>query len=568
MPSKYNLRSREKMDQGKFKQLLADLYPSTYAKKQLKKGDSESESSESEYLPDSEEEEEEDDEETESEISDDESQVQVNITFTVRDGDDDESEYETEEEYDEKNSEFMKDVQAMGAELASKYKDTAMFKEYTRTHSHLVDKHKERVERATEREKQSNKDKFNKLMSSRSQNERVYFETLSIDEQRVLLEKLKSVRELDHQTKPVSVRILESSIPNDYKLLALQKLKQSTNGSDAEAGKYKIWLDEFIKIPFGVYEKLPVCMEDGTVRCSEFMKSSKKILDECTYGLIDAKMQILQYLGQLVSNPGGVGTTIALEGPMGTGKTTLVTKGISQILNRPVELFQLGGATDSSIFNGHMITYEGSVCGNIIKALMRHKMMNPVFYFDELDKISETPKGEEIVGLLTHLIDSSQNNAFKDNYFAGLDFDLSRAIFIFSYNDVSKVNPILRDRMTVIKTEGYTVPQKIIIAKNYLSPSIQKNIRFTSEDILLPDPVLQYVIETYTDNEKGVRNLKRCIETIYSKLNLLRLMPSEPLFDADASLKVEFPCTVTLDMVKKLIKMPNSGNSTPFMMYM
>ena len=122
--------------------------------------------------------------------------------------------------------------------------------------------------------------------------------------------------------------------------------------------------------------------------------------------------------------------------------------------------------------------------------------------------------------------------------------------------------------MTVIKTEGYTVPQKLIIAKNYLAPAIQKNIRFSSEDILLPDPVLQYVVETYTDNEKGVRNLKRCIETIYAKLNLLRLMPSEPLFDSDASLKVEFPCTVTLEMVKKLIKNSNSSTSTPFMMYM
>jgi ATP-dependent Lon protease len=309
-----------------------------------------------------------------------------------------------------------------------------------------------------------------------------------------------------------------------------------------------------------------VTILDGADKCREFMQGAKRTLDECTYGLNDAKMQIMQYLGQLISNPRGFGTAIALEGPMGTGKTTLVTKGISKILNRPFELVALGGATDSSMFNGHMITYEGSVCGMIAKTLMKCKVMNPVFYFDELDKISDTPKGEEIVSLLTHLIDPSQNNTFKDNYFAGINFDLSRAIFIFSYNDRTKINSILKDRMYVISTEGYTTPQKITIAKNYLLRDIQTNMNFT-EELVFSDSMLQYIIETYTNDEKGVRNLKRCLETVYSKLNLFRIMPETTLFEGDVAMKLEFPFTVTPDIVKKLIK-TTTETKLPFMMYM
>jgi ATP-dependent Lon protease len=116
--------------------------------------------------------------------------------------------------------------------------------------------------------------------------------------------------------------------------------------------------------------------------------------------LNDAKMQIMQMIGQWISNPKAVGTAIAIKGPMGTGKTTLVKEGISKILNRDFAFLALGGATDSSFLEGHGYTYEGSTWGKIVDILIKSKSMNPVIYFDELDKISETPKGEEIAGIL------------------------------------------------------------------------------------------------------------------------------------------------------------------------
>ena len=222
-------------------------------------------------------------------------------------------------------------------------------------------------------------------------------------------------------------------------------------------------------------------------------------------------------------NPKAVGTAIAIKGPMGTGKTTLVKEGISKILGREFAFIALGGATDSSFLEGHSYTYEGSSWGQIVEILIKCKSMNPVIYFDELDKISDTPKGEEIAGILTHLTDTSQNSEFQDKYFSEIKFDLSKCLFIFSYNDESKINPILRDRMYRITTEGYDGKQKGVIAKDYLLPKIREQIKFEEKDILIDDEVINYIVENYTQKEKGVRNLKRCLEIIYTKLNLYRL---------------------------------------------
>ena len=245
-----------------------------------------------------------------------------------------------------------------------------------------------------------------------------------------------------------------------------------------------------------------------------------------------------------------------------THNTSLVKEGISKILNREFAFIPLGGATDSSYLEGHSYTYEGSTWGKIVDILIRSKSMNPVIYFDELDKISETPKGEEIIGILTHLTDTSQNSQFHDKYFAEIDFDLSKCLFIFSYNDPLKVNPILMDRMYKIKTSSYLIKEKIVIANQYLIPKIRYEVNFKEGDIIIPDTTLNYIIENYTDKESGVRNLKRCIEIIYKKLNLYRLVkPGTTLFEKENTLVVEFPFHVTTDVVNNLIKKDDSGMS-------
>jgi ATP-dependent Lon protease len=311
-------------------------------------------------------------------------------------------------------------------------------------------------------------------------------------------------------------------------------------------------------------------MDDGIDKCHQFMGDAKSILDNCVYGLDDAKMQIMQMVGQWIANPSAMGTAIAIKGPPGTGKTSLIRDGISKILGREFAFIALGGAGDSSFLEGHSYTYEGSTWGKIVQILIDSKCMNPVIYFDELDKISETPRGEEIVGILTHLTDTSQNSQFHDKYFSELDFDLSKCLFIFSYNDESRVNPILKDRMYRIQTKGYDAKEKVTIAKNYMLPKIREQVSFSEGDVIIPDDTIQYIAgnEFLTKGESGVRNLKRCLEIIHTKLNLFRLMkPGDNIFSKDIDLKVEFPFTVTRKVVDIFIKNEEHQNQSMLAMY-
>jgi ATP-dependent Lon protease len=385
-----------------------------------------------------------------------------------------------------------------------------------------------------------------------------------------VLKELTELNKIMLVDKPYRLTLLESKIPQQYKAIALKRI-QNLRYMDTCSGEYfkvKNWVDTFMTIPFGVHKSLSITMDVGVEKCHTFMEAAKDILDSAVYGLNDAKMQIMQMVGQWISNPSALGSAIAIKGPPGTGKTTLVKEGISKILGRDFAFIALGGATDSSFLEGHSYTYEGSTWGKIVEILIRCKSMNPVIFFDELDKLSDTPKGEEITGILTHLTDTSQNSQFHDKYFSEIAFDLSKCLFIFSYNDESKVNPILLDRMYRIHTNGYGKKDKTHIAQKYLIPKIQSEVAFKPEQIIIPDETIEYIVEHHTNKEDGVRNLKRCLEIIFTKLNLYRLMkPGSKLFDKDSSsIEVTFPFTVTSGVVDMMIKKAET-NSPPMFMY-
>jgi ATP-dependent Lon protease len=418
---------------------------------------------------------------------------------------------------------------------------------------------KKQHERKLKTQKTKNVRKFKNLVNKKNLlNDYAYFkDNLSLEEQKKVLTEVEEINKINIVQKPYRLTLLESDIPVHLKSVALNKISSLRHMDPGNGEYYKIknWVDTFMQIPFNRYRSLPLSIENGIDECHDYMANSKAILDQAVYGLNDAKLQIMQMVGQWISNPTSIGTAIAIKGPMGTGKTTLVKEGISKILNRDFAFIALGGATDSSFLEGHSYTYEGSTWGKIVDILVKTKSMNPVIYFDELDKISDTAKGEEIAGILTHLTDTAQNSQFHDKYFSEIDFDLSKCLFIFSYNDESRVNPILLDRMYKIQTAGYEKKDKRTISKDYLIPTIIKQVNFKEDDIIIPDETIDYLVENYTEGEKGVRNLKRSLEIIYTKLNLYRLMkPDSTLFEKEMTLKVEFPYTVTQDIVKKLIK--------------
>jgi ATP-dependent Lon protease len=477
---------------------------------------------------------------------------------------------ENEEELNIVDNEY-KELVELKKHLSEKVKANPKSKHLTKQ----LEDCRQSIRKLVKKSRMKNAKKYHKLINTGAKrpSELEYFKKeMSNQEQLRVMKELKKVNEHIDVKKPYRLSLLDSSIPPKYKATVLQKVNmlRSMEPGDPEYYKLKTWVDAFMRIPFGVHKNLSVSRKDGIDVCSEFMENAKKTLDDCVYGLNDAKMQIMQMIGQWITNPNALGSAIAIKGPPGTGKTSLVKEGISKILGREFTFIALGGTGDSSFLEGHSYTYEGSLWGKIVQILMDSKCMNPVIYFDELDKVSDSARGQEIIGILTHLTDTSQNSQFHDKYFADIDFDLSKCLFIFSYNDESKINPILRDRMYRIETNGYDAKEKLIIARDFLLPKIREQVSFSEDELKIPDETIKEIIgnKVLTKSEEGVRNLKRCLEVIHTKLNLFRLMkPEKNLFEKEMDLKIQFPIEVNYEQVRKLIKSEEEQNQSILALY-
>lgn len=255
----------------------------------------------------------------------------------------------------------------------------------------------------------------------------------------------------------------------------------------------------------------------------EYLKKARDNLDKAVYGQEDTKIFIERLLAQWM-NGKTKGTVFGLYGPPGVGKTTIAKNGITKcffneddnVSYRPFAFISVGGAQDGSILEGHHYTYQGAIWGKIVDVLIDTKCMNPVILIDELDKISDTHKGQEIINILTHLTDPVQNKLFSDKYFQGINFDLSQAIFVFSYNHSNRINKILKDRITEIKVDGLTTKDKIHITQNYTMTTIQHDIGI---NIDMSKQNIEYVINNYTF-EAGVRKLNEKLYDICRNINL------------------------------------------------
>tara|TARA_Y100001936_G_scaffold202880_1_gene205667 strand:+ start:165 stop:2132 length:1968 start_codon:yes stop_codon:yes gene_type:complete len=396
-----------------------------------------------------------------------------------------------------------------------------------------------------------------------------YYHHLELSKKDELFKLTKEIYEYNGSNIPLRFKVIESEMDMKTKAIALENIDKMTemDVSTGEHSKMDHWINGLMRIPFGKYNNIPVNPESSVEEKRKFIQSTYKTLDKSIYGHKEAKTHMLQVIGKWMKNPDSGGNVLAIQGPMGNGKTTLVKEGISKVLNRPFHFIALGGASDSAYFDGHCYTYEGSHWGRIVQILQESKCMNPIIYFDELDKISDTTKGDEITHMLTHLTDPSQNSLFQDNYFPGVNLDLSKALFIFSYNDESKVNKILKDRMYVIHTKGFKTEDKIKICNEYLIPEIFDTFAFSEKEIIFTDDIVKTIIEKHTEAEEGVRNLKRCIETIVSKINI------HILSDGDNGLSfklddISLPLTLTENHVEILLKGDKVNENPPFGMYL
>ena len=276
------------------------------------------------------------------------------------------------------------------------------------------------------------------------------------------------------------------------------------------------------------------------------LKNVVDILDESIYGHETAKNQILKIIGQWM-NGEQFGYCFGFEGSPGVGKTSLAKRGLANCLKnendsaRPFSFIALGGSCNGSTLEGHSYTYVNSTWGRIVDILMDSKCMNPIIYIDELDKVSKTEHGKEIIGILMHLIDSTQNSGFQDKYFSGIDIDLSKALFIFSYNDASQIDSILLDRIHRIKFDNLSITDKLVITRKYILPEITKKMGL-EECVELSDEVISYIIETYT-LESGVRKLKEVIFDLYGEINIELLRCDDP--------KMKIPVDVTIESLEQ-----------------
>lgn len=364
---------------------------------------------------------------------------------------------------------------------------------------------------------------FKKQLYKKPINEWTYFSKLSHHDKKDTLDKMSTIETTAVDEKPLIFRTIESKMSNSNKMSVMKRINQlrSLEPMSGEHTKLLNWINGVMEIPFGELKDEPVQKTDTKKKIANYLDTSKSILDGSIYGQEDAKREIMHILAQKISNPSAMGNAFAIYGPPGVGKTSLIQNGLSKVMNRPYNFISLGGKTDSSTLVGHSYTYEGSQPGLIVNLLKQAKCMNPIIFFDELDKISATSKGDEIKNVLMHLTDSSQNTKFQDEYYAGMTFDLSKAIMVFSYNDPSKIDPILLDRLTNVKMTGFNHVDKVTIASKYLLPKTLKDTGFNETDLIFSNSVIESIIHQYTC-EAGVRKLKEILTEIVMEINLRR----------------------------------------------
>ena len=303
--------------------------------------------------------------------------------------------------------------------------------------------------------------------------------------------------EVDEMKARASAKLWTEEIGKyfDKELLKMQRM----NPQVAEYSIQRNYLDLFLDLPWNEFS------EDNFD-----LKRAQRILDRDHFGLEEVKKRVIEYLAVLKLRNDMKSPILCLYGPPGVGKTSL-GKSIAEALGREYVRISLGGMRDEAEIRGHRKTYIGALPGRIIQSLKKAGTSNPVFVLDEIDKLGQSHQGDPSSAML-EVLDPEQNTAFYDNYLE-VGFDLSKVLFIATANNLGQIPWALRDRMEIINVTGYTIEEKIEIAKRHLLPKQVKEHGLSSKEIKIEKPQLEKIVEGYT-RESGVRGLEKQIAKV------------------------------------------------------
>ena len=321
-----------------------------------------------------------------------------------------------------------------------------------------------------------------------------------------------SQKEIDEMRKQGDKKKWNKEIENafDKELRKLQRM----NPSMSDYAVQRSYIELILELPW----------DECTIDSFD-LKKAREILDRDHFGLEKVKERIIEHLAVLKLKGDMKSPILCLYGPPGVGKTSL-GKSIAEALGRKYERVSLGGLRDESEIRGHRKTYIGAMPGRIIKSIQKAKSSNPVFVLDEIDKVTRDSHGDPSSALL-EVLDPEQNEAFHDNYLE-LDYNLSKVMFVATANSLATVQPALRDRMEIIEINGYTIEEKVQIAKKHLLPKQLKSHGLKKEEFTLSDAMLEKIVDQYT-RESGVRTLDKMVSKMIR--NVAKSLVMEESFD-------------------------------------
>lgn len=348
-----------------------------------------------------------------------------------------------------------------------------------------------------------------------TKDEREHVSSLSVDDCNRLCAAARSLSAATKLTPatPLRFRVLASALPLPLKRQICTKLERfgDSGGQSSEVPKYTSWVEACLALPFG-----KLAIPSLAQPMEQILRKCRAHLDSVVYGHRAAKQAVLERVFCWYTNPHAPQRPLAFCGVPGNGKTTLAKQGIGPLLGRPVNFVSLGGAHDCSTLIGHGYTFEASQPGRIVESLCSSSCMNPVIYFDELDKLSDTPKGEEISNVLVHLTDTTQNDAFRDRFLNGVDLDMSRALLVFSFNEIQRVPRVLLDRMQVVQMEPFSHHAQREVVNTFLFPQAIARSGASKGTIHLEARAVDALLER-VDTSTGLRSTLDVLDQLVTK---------------------------------------------------